>query len=347
MSQSTVDSELTGFATALIENAGGIMEWQPDANDAIAIVSEELAESLGQHEDSFLVTTQPGEKGLVLSLGGEFIDLAGRTLRHFIPAAGAFAVDDAPIRKTEFASIIESSFGWQNARAKVLQPHVMTVPYHAWWFHVTLHSQETWESVIQISLNATSRQPLELGELLQRGDLKPTKANMEFTAQSITTLSPALQLVEAEALHKASAFLQRIDSQRERDRKRLKDYYQAMLKESSSTRKRIQPPTPEELQSQQRAVKSELQRKLGELDERYQVNATLRPVVLAELHLPTMEVDVEIQRKSNKRVFRLYWNSVLKQMEPLGCSCCGQPSWNFWFTNDTVAPLCSTCHGTA
>jgi hypothetical protein len=228
--------------------------------------------------------------------------------------------------------------------AKVLQPHVMTVPYHAWWFHVTLHSEETWESVIQISLNASSRQPLELGELLQRGDLKPSQADMEFTANAVTTLSPALQLVEAEAMHKAGAFLQRIDSRRERDRKRLKDYYQAMLRESSSPRKRVQPPTPEELESQKLAVKSELQRKLGELDERYQVNATLRPVVLAELHLPTVAVDVEIQRKANKRVFRLYWNSILKQMEPLGCSSCGQPSWNFWFTNDTVAPLCSACH---
>jgi len=95
---------------------------------------------------------------------------------------------------------------------------------------------------------------------------------------------------------------------------------------------------------QKRAVHAELNRKLSELDERYEVNASIRPVVLAELHLSTMAVDVEIQRKVNKRVFRLYGNSLHKQMEPLGCSGCGQASWNFWFTNDIVAPLCATCH---
>jgi len=140
------------------------------------------------------------------------------------------AVDDCPIRKTEFALIVDSSFGWQNARSKVLESRVITVPFHAWWFHVTLHSEETWESVVQVTLNSISCQSVELGEWLQRSDLKPHAKSSSMTSETVATLTPAMRWVET---------------------------------------------------------------------------------------------------------------------EPLGCSGCGQASWNFWFTNDTVQPLCATCHDSA
>ena len=343
MSRSSVESQLVEFATALVENSGGIIDWQSDGSQATAIVPPDLAESLGQHEESFLVKTQPGDEGLVLSLGGEFVDLAARTLRHFVPSIGAFAIDDLPVRKTEFATAVDSSFGWQNARAKVLDGSVMTVPYHAWWFHVTLQSEETWESLVSVTLNARSGVVVPLSELLNLGDLRPAK---DAPSDSSTTLDQALHVAEAETMRQATTFLQRIDARRERDRKRLQDYYRALQRESSTPNKRTKAvPTAEEIESRQKAVKLELQRKLSELDERYLFSAVLRPIVLAEFRIPAVAIDVEIQRKAEKRIFRVYWNAMLKKMEPMSCSRCLRTSFNFWFTNDTVDPLCSTCHG--
>ena len=103
-------------------------------------------------------------------------------------------------------------------------------------------------------------------------------------------------------------------------------------------------PTAEEIESRQKAVKLELQRKLSELDERYLFSAVLRPVILAEFRMPAVAIDVEIQRKAQNRIFRVFWNALMKQMEPIACSRCQRNSWNFWFTNETVDPLCSSCH---
>ncbi len=50
MSRLDVDAQLTEFATALIEDAGGIVDWQPGRSTATAFVPRELATSLGQHE---------------------------------------------------------------------------------------------------------------------------------------------------------------------------------------------------------------------------------------------------------------------------------------------------------
>ena len=74
-------------------------------------------------------------------------------------------------------------------------------------------------------------------------------------------------------------------------------------------------------------------------------SAVLRPIVLAEFRIPAVAIDVEIQRKAEKRIFRVYWNAMLKKMEPMSCSRCLRTSFNFWFTNDSVDPLCSACHG--
>lgn len=342
MSRLDVETQLTEFATALIEDAGGIVDWPPGQPTATAIVPLELATSLGQHDESFLVNVQPGEDGLSLSLGGEFIELAARTLRGFVPSVGTFVINDLPVKKTEFEAIVEASFGWQNARAKVLQGSAMTIPYHAWWFHVMLQSEETWEALIPVTLNAKTGVSLPLNDLL---DVDNLRRSDEPVTNSHETLETATRLVEAETMRQSAQFLKRIDSRRERDQKRLHDYYKALQREASTTNRRTKTaPSAEETAASIKAVKLELQRKLTELDERFQCSAVVRPVALAEFRIPAVGVDVEIQRKAQKRVFRVYWNSILKQMEPICCSKCKCSSRNFWFTNETVEPLCQTCH---
>ena len=342
MSRMDVETQLADFATALIEDAGGLVDWQSDHSSATAIVPIELAESLGQHAESFLLGAHSGESGLTLSLGGEFVDLAARTLRHFVPTAGTFAIHDLPVKKTEFDAIVESSFGWQNARARVLQGSAMSVPYHAWWFHVMLQSEETWEALIPVTLNAKTGVPIPLTGLL---DFDSLRAAPEESPSMDATLETAVRLAETESMRQAAPFLNRIDARRERDQKRLQDYYRALQREASTTNRRTKTiPSKDEIEASTEVVKLELHRKLAELDERFQCSAVIRPVALAEVYIPVVGVDVEIQRKAQKRVFRLYWNAILKQMEPMSCSQCGSNARNFWFTNDTVDPICGNCH---
>ncbi len=342
MSRTDVGLQLAEFAGNLIEQSGGMVDWDEDHTSGTAIVPPELAESLGQHEDVFPVRTAPGEDGLSLTLGGEFLDLASRTIRQFVPATAAFAVSDLPVRKTEFDKAVESSFGWQNARGKVLKGGIVDVSYHSWWFHAVLQSEDTWESLLTVTLNSKSKSPVRTGDLLNTATLSPAS---EFEVPADVTLQAAADVLQRETMQQAKPFLDRIDATLQRDRKRLRDYYQALQREAGTVSKRTKVvPSAEELQDKLRVVRLELQRKLSELEERYAISGVLRPIAMAEFRIPAVAIDVEIQRKAARRVFRLYWNAMLRQMEPVSCSRCHRTGWNFWFTNDDVEPYCSVCH---
>ncbi len=135
-----------------------------------------------------------------------------------------------------------------------------------------------------------------------------------------------------------------MDSRRQRDRKRLSDYYGALSREVQKKPVRGHtPPDPEKIESAKRAVTLELRRKLAELDDRYRMEARLLPVVLVRVEVPVVAVDLSVFRKQAVRVHTLYWNPLLKQFEPLPCGCCGGAS-AVAFTNDDVEPLCRVRH---
>ena len=132
----------------------------------------------------------------------------------------------------------------------------------------------------------------------------------------------------------------------QRDRKRLREYYTAISREASTPNRRTKTiPSSDEIESRERAVKLELKRKLAELEDRYLFEATVKPIAFVECVIPSVAIEVEIQRKSATRTFRVYWNGLLKVLEPLQCSRCGIGGFNFWFTNEKVEPICKCCHG--
>ena len=339
----SVQTELVDFTTRLIEQAGGVVEWPASEPVGLAIAPLELAACLGQGEESFSLSMQTGGSGLSLGMGGEFVDLAAHALQRFVPAVGSFAMPNLPVKKSDFQRSIDQAFGWHNARAKVQQGAVTEVAYHMWWFHVVLRSEDAWESLIRVTINCELGLPCPLGDVLDAIDLVPsTRAGLAPEA----TLDTASRWVESEALRQAQPFLQRVDQRLDRDRNRLREYYRALGREVATPNRRTKvAPSEDDIAAQQRAIKLELQRKLAELDERYAFDAFLVPVALAEFHVPGLAIDVNIQRKTAVRTFRMIWNGLLKRIEPLRCSRCGNGAYNFWFTNDDVEPVCTGCHG--
>jgi hypothetical protein len=343
MSGDGVQSELRHFATCLIEQAGGMVEWSGDERAGVAIAPPEVSASLGQRDESFSIGDVEPNTGLSLGLGGEFIDFAARTLKRFVPAAGAFSLPDLPVRKSDFQQTIDRAFGWQNARARVKQGAQVQVPFHTWWFHVVLHSEDAWETLIRVTVNSNSGLVCDLGEVLESMDLVHVKAANESPSE---TLDAARHFVEAEALRQAEPFLRRIEQRLDRDRQRLTDYYRALSREAATPNRRTKVvPRQEEIAARQRAVKLELERKLAELGDRFAFDAVLSPMAFAEFQIPCVAIDVNIQRKSAIRTFRIIWNGLTKRIEPLQCSQCGKGAYNFWFTNDDVEPICTACHG--
>jgi hypothetical protein len=341
---STVQDQLADFVEELIEHTGGVMEWDGPRQFGEAIVAPELARELGCHDDGLTVTTQVGGPGQLLSLTGDFLESAGRAASRLIPAAAALVRNDLHSKKSEFAPLVNDTFVWQNARAKNVQASSMLAEYHTWWFQAALHSEDVWEGIVQVTVNRQSLVPLALNDFCTSPELGARSSSRTISVGS--TLETAMRRAGQLAVQEAQPFLVRTEVQRERDRQRLERYYAALLKQAGAPSRRTKVvPNPVEIQEKKRIVQLELRRKVSELEERYSVRGVLTPIAVAAIYLPVTAVDVQIQRKMAVRGFRLFWNPLMRKLEPLVCSRCQWAGYSFWFENDTVRPLCKGCHG--
>ena len=338
---SSIEQELRTFATKLLERRGGLVEWGQD-DEGTAMVPAELADSLGTDGEIVRLSTRPGGDGLCLSLATDFLDTASRLL-ELEPRVGTFRVRELYLKRGDLYEAVNRAFSWLNAKVRLHDTRTVRVEYHTWWFHALLVSEDRWETRFPITVNARSGTEVELPELLDLWEFEPHPAAV---GQPPPTYQQAAQRAQLRLRELAAEFFDRMDGRLQRDRKRLREYYNALLREAHHKKARGQTkPDPEQQQARQRAVKLELRRKTTELDERYAMELTLEPIVLTRMELPALAVDLSVQRKRAKRIHTVYWNPLLKQLEPICCSRCGYGTYGVAFTNEDVDPLCAKCSG--
>ena len=231
----------------------------------------ELAAAVGTAEDVVPVACE-ASTGLIVNLAGDFLEWAGRLL-DAVPSVGDFRVRDLYLKRKELDEGIGRAFTWLNAKVKLREGRETTVEYHTWWFHGAINSEERWETCFCVSLNAASGVEVEIPDPLGLWELQPQRNPSSDGASSYQRATDAAR---RRLLRLSAAFLDRMDTRLQRDRKRLHDYYHALLRESERKKARGHAqPDPETVKATKRAVNLELRRKLAELDERYAMEATL------------------------------------------------------------------------
>ena len=335
-----VQDRLHSLATTLLEHRGALVDWPAADRPGTVMLPPEVAVAAGAANEVVSLACEPSEGGLTVNLAGDFLEWSGRLLAG-VPSVGAFRVRDLYLKRMEVEERIRRTFGWLNAKVQFREARETTVEYHTWRFHAALNSEDRWETCFAVSLNAVSGVEVELPDPLGLWELQPQSAPR---AKAATSYPRATDMARRRVLRLSAAFLNRMDARLQRDRKRLHDYYHALLRESEKKKARGHaPPDPEKLEATRRAVSLELRRKLAELDERYAIAAALRPVVLIRTEVPVLAVDLSVYRKQAHRKHTVYWNPLIKQFEPLCCSRCGQGAFAAAFSNETVEPICQKC----
>ena len=336
----SVQEQLRTFATTLLERRGALVEWPAADRAGMAMLPLEVAAAMGTADDVVPVGYEAAGSGLAVNLAGDFLEWSGRLL-DAVPSVGTFRVRDLYLKRKDLDEGIGRAFTWLNAKAKLREGRETTVEYHTWWFHAALSSEDRWETCFCVSLNAASGVEAEIPDPLGLWELQPQSVG---STKSPSSYPRAVEMAQRRLLHSATTFLDRMDVRLQRDRKRLHDYYNALVRESE--RKKVRGQTqqdPEKVQATKRAVNLELRRKVAELDERYAIAATMRPVILIRTEVPVLAVDLLVFRKQAHKMHTVYWNPLLKQFEPLRCSGCGNGAFAVAFTNETVEPLCQKC----
>ena len=336
---STVNQRLHAFAQSLLEHKGALVDWPDDAPDGIAILPQPLARALAAPESLHLThdasAHAPGQ--WPVNLATDFLERA-EPLIAAEPREARFRIPELYLKKSPMDQPVARLFKFPDARVRVLSAAAARVEYHCWHFHASLGSEETWEELFHLTLNPHTGAAVDLPDPLAIMEAVETP-----DADPLCTADPAraLRLAALVAQSLAAGFIARMESRIDRDRSRLREYYNALLEESSASRAR----TPAEVADQapkRRAVELELRRKLLELDQRYALRTHLVPAALVRLDMPALRVTCEVSKRHAAAELSLFWNPIRKELEPLACSSCGQNILTVCF-NAALAPVCVTC----
>jgi len=343
----TLQKELRAFAAKVLERRGGLVDWPDEAVVGTAVVPPEVAALLPEGKEEVRLSVEGGGTGWSVNLAGEFMEMAGRLLEAE-PRIGVFRLPELYLKRSQLEEAMAKTFSWLNVRVRPRDISATSLEYHTWRFLATLASEDRWEALTTATVNAASGAIIDLPDPLALWELQPGKR--EETAPQ-DTFERAASAVARKIRVMAGEFIARMEGRLQRDRKRLRDYYNAMLREAKARKSRprhVENPEEieagkKEIESQERAVDLELRRKLIELDQRYAMEATLRPLVLIRTEIPVMRIRLEVIRKQSQRFHDVYWNPLLKHFEPLPCSRCQTEAFSLAFSNEQGAPLCSFC----
>ncbi|MGB3204479.1 MAG: hypothetical protein WBB28_05780 [Crinalium sp.] len=180
--------------------------------------------------------------------------------------------------------------------------------------------------------------PVDIGDaLLWESDIisvdninhPPTMAKDELSNLIEQT---SIQLIKTD-LENWSAKLTRA---RARDEERLKTYYGTIAQEIRSKLefKQLEGEDKQKELARIEATHIELDRKLGDVQERYamRVEAYLHSAMI--IYLPTVHIQCELILKKAKPEVIAVWNPFTKIIEPLRCEVSGEPVYNFYLDDN-------------
>src|SRR5439155_13470901 len=230
------------------------------------VVPPEVASAAHLPGEEFALGEKATPGALQVSLAGEFLDVAARLLDVAVPRDGSFCIPERYLTSRDLTDKIVQTFGWQNARAKYSSAEPALVEYHLWTLLGSLRSEDVWEAIFHIAVNAESQAVVELPDVFQEPDLHSEDA----TGVADEPITCATAIAEGKRRLRAAAaeFVRRIEQRLERDRKRLEDYYRALAREAGSSKRRAAAvPSAAEVAAKQGAVDLELPRNVAELNE--------------------------------------------------------------------------------
>ncbi len=333
-----VEDRLREFATRLLERRGADVDWPAHADQGLALLPADVAQTLGCLE--ILPLAADGESPLPLNLTSDFLDRV-EPLVCAEPQTICLRVPEAYLKRSDMADPVARTFAWLNARVEVQSAEPTRTEYHTWYFLATLDSADRWQQVMRVCVNAATGAEVQTTDLLEAGAalVEPAELASEHPSTQLAAVRAAVRRVDLGS----RAFVERLEGRLVRDRQRLQGYYRALLHGDRKRAQRSPAQDSAPRDAKVRAVQLELQRKLAELDERYACRLELTPLALARTDCPALAVRCLVRRRTAVRTIAVFWNPLSKELEPLSCSHCGTSTYSLAFSDDKVATLCPAC----
>ena len=125
-----------------------------------------VAQLLGV-QDTVAIASRQEPGALCISLASDFLDESEIMLKSLVSRVGTFCIPDHYLKGGDLQAAIEQMFTWHNARVRVRGSEPQHVSYHSWTFFASVKSEDVWESQLNVTINAASKAPVEMPDLLR------------------------------------------------------------------------------------------------------------------------------------------------------------------------------------
>ncbi|MBD2682916.1 MULTISPECIES: hypothetical protein [Nostoc] len=312
-----------------------------------ALLTENIASLLSLPEEVTFTTKADVPQSVFVTYHSEVLNKLSDLLatKGLITALGVKF--DGYLKTTGFEKTVTDKFVVQNGLIRFLDAKPSTTRYILCNVAYTANADEKRIGLVSFIINElTGVTPVEIGDALFWESDRISVDDQE-TPLSIP-IDELLKLIEHQSAILVGTSLEnwqaKLARAKARDEERLKAYYNTISSEirHKIESKHLEGDDKDKEIARIEATNRELERKLLDIQERYamSVEAWLHSAMI--IHLPTVHIQCELQRKKAKRTVTAVWNPFTKIIEPLRCELSGEPVYDFYLDDQSAKIISPT-----
>jgi hypothetical protein len=282
----------------------------------------------------------------VVSYQSELLETLGGLLVGRVAVAAAALAEPLPVKRLALERDIERAITLQNAVLRAQEQAEAIVPYLIFHFKYTALSDEQREGMISLAINERTLNVVEgLSELAPQlpvtTQLPDGVPEVDFEQVSRRAHRAAQSLIQ----DVLADFIKSMNRRFTRDWQRVTEYYRSIQQEIETTVKKKGLPAEslERDRSRLRATEIELERKIRDLQTKYDLTVRIEAVAVLRLFLPVMLVSLTAMRRKWMVPIELAWNPLLRELERVACVGCFRPSRKIFICDDQHHTVCPEC----
>jgi hypothetical protein len=341
-------SPIRAFTRDLLVNAGALVATSGSGLDVVADAT--LSARLGLTEFQPLTFTPDADgpaDALLVDYDSPVFDKLGR----LVDALGRVTFVDGPavvLKSIDPVAELARALTLQNG---VLRGTTMTtadVVYFRFTFEYSLLADERAGGLAHVWVNPATRSVPSMAswsESSDQNDLGDTSPPLASDGTLGLPWPLAGATATAALAPTVTAFLDGLRRRRDRDVRRLREYY---IEIDHAIRRKLEGARPnaevwrreiDRLDATARSYRAQL----VDVADRYRVRLHLKPVAVLACRLPTQRVTARLMRRHTMTDAAFSWNPVDGRIESRCCDGCNTPVATAWLCDDRVHILCESC----
>jgi hypothetical protein len=331
------------FTLSLLAYKGALTE--PGDGSAGVLLGTELASALAMNEYERLVFDPArDEAGAVrVDYDSPLFEAAGR----FVDSFGAIAclrVTPPDLKEIDPDWELERALRLHNGIFRLQECAPAETLYLGFLLRYDVMADERSGGVLEVWVNPEARSIATLGSLLEQPatDAPPPPGLAGVIAPAWDLAKPIASSIVTAGLRGFSESLKR---RRERDLRRMTEYYQAIDQELRHKIARAASKEETRRTETQRleATHHACQARAAELLERYRMRVHITVLAVLASTIPAYRLRVQLMRRTRKTDALFSWNPFDKRIERRCCDACRMPTESALLCDDQVHYLCTNC----